>query len=118
MSDGGSWDSEYGRFFLDWYAGMLERHADAMLAAAAGALHGGRRPRRAAGVKQVLRRLASMTQVRLLLPDSYPFHGGRPQCIRASRPAWKRCAPTCAAVHLESGVSYLKKASALHKITH
>lgn len=43
---------------------------------------------------------------------------GHPQCIRASRPAWKRCAATCAAVHLESGVSYLKKASALHKITH
>lgn len=64
VSDGGSWDSEYGRFFLDWYAGMLERHADAMLAAAAGALHGRRQPQRAAGVKQVLRRLASSTRVR------------------------------------------------------
>jgi len=33
-SEGGSWDSEYGHFFLDWYAQNLCDHGDRMLAAA------------------------------------------------------------------------------------
>lgn len=36
----GSWGTEYGRFFAQWYAGLLARHADLVLGAAAGALRG------------------------------------------------------------------------------
>lgn len=36
----GSWATEYGRFFLQWYSGLLARHADRVLGAAAGALAG------------------------------------------------------------------------------
>lgn len=36
----GSWSGEYGRWFAQYYGGMLARHADAVLAAAAGALAG------------------------------------------------------------------------------
>ena len=32
---GGSWDTDYGRFFLGWYSSALERHGDRLLAAAA-----------------------------------------------------------------------------------
>ena len=32
---GGSWDTDYGRFFLGWYSSALERHGDRVLAAAA-----------------------------------------------------------------------------------
>jgi beta-amylase len=38
--DWGSWRSEYGRFFTRWYAGLLARHADRALGAAARALGG------------------------------------------------------------------------------
>lgn len=31
VSQGGSWDSEYGRFFLEWYSNNLLRHADKLL---------------------------------------------------------------------------------------
>lgn len=31
----GGWDTEYGRFFLSWYSGLLVRHAEAVLGAAA-----------------------------------------------------------------------------------
>ena len=34
MSDGGSWDTEYGRFFLSWYSRALLKHADCILSAA------------------------------------------------------------------------------------
>ena len=30
----GSWDSEYGRFFLGWYSGLLTAHGNRVLAAA------------------------------------------------------------------------------------
>lgn len=36
----GSWDSEYGSFFLQWYSGLLTRHADRVLGAASAALGG------------------------------------------------------------------------------
>ncbi len=36
----GSWGTEYGRFFAQWYAGCLARHADQVLGAAAAALAG------------------------------------------------------------------------------
>ncbi len=32
---GGSWDTNYGRFFLGWYSSALEKHGDRLLAAAA-----------------------------------------------------------------------------------
>jgi beta-amylase len=36
----GSWSSEYGRFFGEWYCGMLARHAERVVGTAAGALGG------------------------------------------------------------------------------
>lgn len=51
-SDWGSWNGEYGDFFLGWYSGLLAQHADRVLGAAAAALHGDGRPRRCNGVKQ------------------------------------------------------------------
>ena len=45
VSQGGSWQSEYGRFFLRWYSGLLVRHADRVLGAAAEALNRPGRPR-------------------------------------------------------------------------
>ena len=47
VSQGGSWDSEYGRFFLSWYSGLLLKHADRLLGAAASALRSRGRPARA-----------------------------------------------------------------------
>lgn len=46
VSQGGSWDSTYGQFFLEWYSGLLLQHADRVLGAAAAVL--GSRVRRAA----------------------------------------------------------------------
>ena len=53
MSQGGSWDSEYGRFFLGWYSGALIAHGDRVLGAAAQALGRRGRPRRARAVAEV-----------------------------------------------------------------
>ncbi len=36
----GSWQGEYGQFFMQWYSGLLERHADRLLGAAAAVLGG------------------------------------------------------------------------------
>ena len=47
VSQGGSWDSEYGRFFLSWYSGLLLKHADRLLGAAATALRSRGRPAKA-----------------------------------------------------------------------
>ncbi len=41
----GSWDSEYGNFFLQWYSGALLEHGEALMAAAAEVFHD-TRPRR------------------------------------------------------------------------
>jgi beta-amylase len=43
----GSWDSEYGRFFLSWYSGELVAHCDRVLGAVRGALGAAGRPRAA-----------------------------------------------------------------------
>ena len=32
---GGSWDTEYGQFFLHWYSSQLEAHGERLLSAAA-----------------------------------------------------------------------------------
>ncbi|KAI7836743.1 hypothetical protein COHA_009381 [Chlorella ohadii] len=44
-SYGGSWDTEYGRFFLGWYSGLLIQHADRLLGAARQVLSARCRPR-------------------------------------------------------------------------
>lgn len=44
-SYGGSWDSDYGRFFLSWYSGLLIRHADCVLGGAKAVLSQRCRPR-------------------------------------------------------------------------
>ena len=38
MSQGGSWDTDYGHFFLSWYSGMLLQHAQRILTATMRAL--------------------------------------------------------------------------------
>lgn len=40
--DGGDYDSYYGRFFLNWYSGVLIDHADQVLSLAALAFDGAR----------------------------------------------------------------------------
>ena len=53
VSDGGSWNSEYGHFFLSWYSRQLLQHADRVLGAAAAALYKRGRPRKAMAMKEV-----------------------------------------------------------------
>lgn len=62
-SEGGSWDTEYGAFFLDWYSGLLADHANAVLASAAAALHGRDCPRNVRTVKPVLRSFDGLAEV-------------------------------------------------------
>ena len=45
VSQGGSWSSEYGGFFLGWYSGLLVAHADRVLGAASEVLARRGRPR-------------------------------------------------------------------------
>lgn len=52
VSSGGSWNTDYGHFFLSWYSGLLLQHADRVLAAASEALS---RPGRAKRVTKVLK---------------------------------------------------------------
>lgn len=59
MSQGGSWDTEYGRFFLGWYSGALLAHADRILTAAGRALDKKGMPRKMKEQKQVLLRSMS-----------------------------------------------------------
>ncbi|KAL1211839.1 Inactive beta-amylase 9 [Cardamine amara subsp. amara] len=40
FSDGGSWESEYGDFFLSWYSSLLVSHADRVLSLASSAFSG------------------------------------------------------------------------------
>jgi len=53
VSSGGSWDTEYGNFFLSWYSNLLLQHADRVLAAASEALNKPGRAKRAAKVLKV-----------------------------------------------------------------
>ncbi len=41
---GGSWDTDYGAFFLGWYSGALLQHGEALMAAAAEVFYGARLP--------------------------------------------------------------------------
>ena len=45
VSHGGNWQSEYGHFFLSWYSGLLVKHANRVLGAAAEVLNKPGRPR-------------------------------------------------------------------------
>ncbi|KAL6753941.1 beta-amylase [Haematococcus lacustris] len=45
VSQGGSWSTPYGHFFLSWYSGLLVKHADRILTAAQQALNKTGRPR-------------------------------------------------------------------------
>ncbi|KAG1661170.1 hypothetical protein FOA52_002622 [Chlamydomonas sp. UWO 241] len=45
VSDGGSWSTPYGHFFLSWYSGMLSRHAQKVLTRASDILNSAGRPR-------------------------------------------------------------------------
>ncbi|KAK9805935.1 hypothetical protein WJX73_006454 [Symbiochloris irregularis] len=49
---GGNWQSDYGRFFLDWYSGMLLQHAQRVLSAASLVASRPGRPRQLVSVKQ------------------------------------------------------------------
>ncbi|KAJ4882522.1 Inactive beta-amylase 9 [Raphanus sativus] len=40
FSDGGSWESQYGDFFLTWYSSLLTSHADRVLSVASSAFSG------------------------------------------------------------------------------
>ncbi|KAH0907117.1 hypothetical protein HID58_038944 [Brassica napus] len=40
FSDGGSWESQYGDFFLTWYSSLLTSHADRVLSVASSAFKG------------------------------------------------------------------------------
>ncbi|KAJ4872012.1 Inactive beta-amylase 9 [Raphanus sativus] len=40
FSDGGSWESQYGDFFLAWYSSLLTSHADRVLSVASSAFSG------------------------------------------------------------------------------
>ncbi|XP_013630003.1 PREDICTED: inactive beta-amylase 9 isoform X1 [Brassica oleracea var. oleracea] len=40
FSDGGSWESQYGDFFLTWYSSLLTSHADRVLSVASSAFGG------------------------------------------------------------------------------
>ncbi|BDA47842.1 beta-amylase 1, chloroplastic [Coccomyxa sp. Obi] len=51
-SQGGSWDTEYGHFFLGWYSRLLLEHADRVLKAAAVSLNKRGRPRKARAVRE------------------------------------------------------------------
>lgn len=53
VSQGGSWDTEYGHFFLSWYSSLLLQHADRVLQAAQAALNKRGRPRKAMRMKEV-----------------------------------------------------------------
>jgi len=51
-NDGGSYLSEYGKFFLSWYSGELIQHADRILSQARGVLSQPGRPRDITNVKE------------------------------------------------------------------
>jgi beta-amylase len=52
-SYGGSWEGEYGRFFLEWYSGELVRHADRLLGEARRVLTARGRPRAIASAQEL-----------------------------------------------------------------
>lgn len=53
MSEGGSWSTPYGHFFLAWYSGLLANHAQRILTRASEILNSAGRPRVFKGLKEV-----------------------------------------------------------------
>lgn len=53
VSQGGSWSTPYGHFFLSWYSGLLVRHAERILTAAQQVLNKHGRPRIFRTLKEV-----------------------------------------------------------------
>lgn len=72
VSSGGSWDTDYGHFFLSWYSGLLLQHADRILAAASEALSRPGRARRATKVLKVSLQASCKTLVKLGLSSYVP----------------------------------------------
>ena len=52
-SQGGSWNTPYGDFFLSWYSGLLIKHTERVLSAARRVLNKRGRPRMFRAVKEV-----------------------------------------------------------------
>ena len=65
VSSGGSWNTDYGHFFLSWYSGLLLQHADRILAAASEALSRPGRAKRATKVVKVSSSALFKTLVKL-----------------------------------------------------
>lgn len=53
VSQGGSWGTPYGHFFLGWYSGLLLHHADKILGPATEVLNKHGRPRVFKGLQEV-----------------------------------------------------------------
>ena len=53
VSSGGSWNTDYGHFFLSWYSGLLLQHAGRVLAAASESLSRDGRAKRVTKVMKV-----------------------------------------------------------------
>lgn len=91
MSEGGSWSTPYGHFFLAWYSGLLANHAQRILTRASEILNSAGRPRVFKGLKEVRQRVPGV-QLTVGSGDSmrvtpvYWFAAGQ------QRSAWQRCA--------------------------
>ena len=53
VSQGGSWSTPYGHFFLSWYSGLLAQHAKRVLTQASDILNRTGRPRVFKSLKEV-----------------------------------------------------------------
>ena len=53
ISQGGSWSTPYGHFFLSWYSGLLWNHAERVLTEASDILNRTGRPRVFKALKEV-----------------------------------------------------------------
>ena len=72
VSSGGSWNTEYGHFFLSWYSNMLLQHADRVLAAATQALNQRGRARRASKLLKVSVNACNCSAVRPVEAQMHP----------------------------------------------
>jgi len=61
VSQGGSWSTPYGHFFLSWYSGLLWKHAERVLTQASDILNRTGRPRVFKALKEVSMLLVSGT---------------------------------------------------------
>ncbi len=91
ISQGGSWDSAYGHFFLSWYSGLLLRHCDRLLTAAGSVLNKAGRPRVFRTRREVRGELSTPSRhalAVLVAVDGLPrYLGTRPAAAQLTRPA-------------------------------